>query len=337
MHNLKSRPMPGKRSGIQNWAEYTKITLYPSSVRSWRDAHSAIDNFAKWITERYNGLVTQKAVNEYGELLADTGNSPSTINTKLCYVSRLLITMGEKFQIPYVTRKKVRKWWLTDELWVKLKAWLEGGDGRSELVKENANLLLDYIMWERETGLRVEESLRLLPDDFVKDFHSLVVPGTKTVESGVIIPLSNEARAIAMRRAAGSRHIFNGRTYVDKRLFDISYTDLRDAWNECRKFLGVDTDPTSTLKSLRRTFAANCLLNKEMPAAMIQELMRHTDLQTTMGYLKLVGLADNQQTRDMLNRGAAKLAVDNGPFTPASAAYALNHYTFFAVSAEFLP
>lgn len=75
-------------------------------------------------------------------------------------------------------------------------------------------------------------------------------------------------------------------------------------WEEVREALGEQDNPTATLKGLRRTFGVRCL-RKGMPMRIIQELMRHTSEETTRQYLEVFGLADNPETRKMLNQGRA--------------------------------
>jgi integrase len=211
----------------------------------------------------------------------------------------------------YATRSKQAKWHMTDDQHVIVNQCLSVGFRRFG----EAGLMADYINWTLETGLRVEETLRLQWADFegmaAGAAPAIIVPGTKNEHSRVRIPISDVARAIIIRRyetTSGSN--------PSARLFDISYVRIKAIWNALRERLGVDADPTSTLKALRRNFALNAL-RKGLPPRIIQELMRHSSLETTMGYLRLLGMSDNPETRALLNRqiGAGRPASVNA--TPA--------------------
>lgn len=291
---------PALTGSIADWADYVKQTHYGPDKRSSRDAHFTIDNFVSGL--QHDGVVRPSSIgqdhlNRYVARCKANGNSASTINTKLCVITKLLTTMGnasvklQPLKVNFVPRPKQSKWWLNEEQAPKLLAWLRGIGQRPALCD-----LADYIEWTRETGLRVEETLRLLPSDFVNDYTSLIVPGTKNTRSEARIAISKRATEIMRSRLA----CMVNRADPQPRLFNIAYRDLRDAWQEARKFLCVQDDPTSTLKSLRRSFAAEMMF-RGMDGIMLKNLMRHSDMKTTMGYLELVGLADNDRIRRFLD------------------------------------
>lgn len=296
--------MDTKTATLEQWAEYAK-QRYPSSVRSWQQAHSSFDMFVRFAKAQFvpsgnprPSQMTTSLMARYRDTLVAASLSPSTINTRLSYAKRMLDIIGEhvKFEpitVPYVTRTKPRKWWLTEERWADLKLWLMACKQQD---------MIDYIEWTLETGLRVEETLRLLPSDFTDSYTTLIVPGTKTEGSAVRLPISKQATQLILNRLSRAK-------FGEQRIFDIPYHTLRRKWEDCRTKLGVADNPTSTLKSLRRSFAGRCLLDKDMSAPMIQGLLRHTDIQTTMSYLRLVGLMDNPQTRAKLDGGRPPVPV----------------------------
>lgn len=306
-----------------DWQQANLIAnRYSSGMRSATDARAGLHQFCEYLhlvrgVNAITGL-KQTDLDAYLTALKTMGNSPSTINTKMSLVSVLLdhafatlsvnalvgtALHGNRLKVPYVSRPKHNQWWLKQDDKAKLLDWLAGKEYTGLLLPfTGAPLMAKYIRWTVATGLRVEETLRLLPADFdglESATPALIVPGTKTTGSRVRIPLSNEAAEIAIQLI--NRFDQPGKVPPTRRLFDVDYRWLKDRWNDCRKFLKVENNPTSTLKALRRNFAAECLL-KGIPANLIQELMRHTSLETTMGYLKLIGMTDNQATRDMLNR-----------------------------------
>lgn len=278
--------------------------------RSQKDSMSACRAFIKCCIEL--GIssamgIEQDMINVYAEGMAAAGLSASTRNTRLVAVKgfidhcrleamRLGYTHANKyadFNYPYATRKKVSKWHMRDEHYASAMLALPNIAANAE----EAQLVKDYIDWTHEVGLRVEESLRLLPEDFEyigSERPALIVPGTKNDHSRVRIPISNKAALIIARRQQQV-------TPRSRRIFDISYMRLYAIWNALRRVMGVENDRTSTLKSLRRSFAAGAL-RKGLSARIIQELMRHSSLETTMEYLRLIGMSDNDETRALLNR-----------------------------------
>ena len=283
------------------WCTYTEVTHYTPDKRSSPDNHRVLDKIDAYFGPgKVIGALTQADVVHWRDAMRVQGLAASTINTRLCVLAKVLAIAAEYGytsqvgKMPFVSRQRVLKWWLTPEAWQKeLEPWL--------VLQPWGEDMADYIEWTLETGLRVEETLRLLPSDFPQA-TTLEVPGTKSVGSAVRIGISDRAAAIVNRRRqmhTDSGTIFNP---TAKRIFDVPYHVLKSRWNACRKVLGVEDNPTATLKSLRRSFAARCILQKAIPGPLLKELMRHSNMATTMEYLKLVGFTDNDETRALLNR-----------------------------------
>jgi integrase len=127
--------------------------------------------------------------------------------------------------------------------------------------QERRDLLADYIEWTCCTGLRVEENLRLTWAGIIfgaEERVSVLVPGTKTSAAQATLPLGKAmADLLGRRRAAsaGERQVFA----------PLTYDSLRDAWEHCRKWLGVEHIPTSTAKALRRSAARYLSVERNMP------------------------------------------------------------------------
>lgn len=259
--------------------------------------------------------IEQRHIDCYVLGMENRALSASTINTRLvavkAYVDHLIAychkqglpaiaTTLSALKFGYKTRKKQAKWHMTDSQRITAMDHLQMDDVC--LNDEERKLVWAYIDWTIETGLRVEETLRLLWSDFEgigTERPALNVPGTKNEHSAVRIPISLEAATIIQQRYT----VIAGSSWPGKasRLFDISYRRLHTIWDRLREAMGVADDPTSTLKALRRNFAAGAL-RKGLPARIIQELMRHSNIETTMGYLRLIGMSDNDETRALLNR-----------------------------------
>ena len=174
---------------------------------------------------------------------------------------------------PTIPRKL--KWWLNPEQEATVLAHLADRYGQ---VWED---LADYIRWASATGLRVEESLELRWSDIHQrgDRTFMTVPGLKTHMAQATLPVSAEAAAIlAKRRPLGGT-----------RVFDQSYHQMQRAWAQARLCLGLPNPYVATLKALRRTAARSLHSTKGMPLDMTRQYLRHENVETTMGYLRLTG------------------------------------------------
>lgn len=193
------------------------------------------------------------------------------------------------------------KWALNESSEASVLAWLRDPKKASARFRwskhEDYRLrceLADHIEWTCLTGLRVEESLRQVWGDitFKRDPVTnelspkgmvIMVDGTKTQASRAPLPLSEKAGSILIRR-----HMQALDQGLDARIFPESYRDLADLWRECRQFLGI-SNPTCTLKALRRSAARYLHSERGMPLDKLRQYLRHENLQTTIGYLKIAG------------------------------------------------
>lgn len=240
------------------------------------------------------------------------GTAPGTVNHRI----RTLSAMGVSVTGAWARRTRALKWYLTDEQYERMVELLtpkEGevrrgavvgsvGEGRFTFpihhlpreTRENREnrIFLQYAAWARETGLRVEESLRVRRSHFSDHFRSIKVPGTKTAGAEATLPLSTAAQAIAARA-------FSGRDGVDVPMFPLSYTTLGEIWRRVRAALGI-TDKGATLKAFRRSAARQLHAQQGMPLDILRQYLRHGDVQTTMGYLKLTGGYSEEETRRWL-------------------------------------
>jgi integrase len=241
------------------------------------------------------------------------GNMNSTMKGKLsklktmCNIAKEQVPRLASRGVPIYRFPKIRrlKWWLTPEARVELLAYL-----RDELGRHIPADCIEFICF---TGCRVEEALKLRQSHFSgldTDKPTWTVPGTKTDNSQRTLALSNIAANIARRRIGEIMEVGPqscptcGRAYPidhDARLFQVSYAEMKRLWaRRCRPFLGVPaTVQTCTLKALRRSFAAMATSNG-MPTERLQHYLRHRKIETTIGYLELVGTHDIEEARKWL-------------------------------------
>lgn len=211
--------------------------------------------------------------------------APATINNRL----RDLSIIGVNTSGCWQRVKLPLKWWLRPEECNRLLVWLR------EPPRErfaHAHLLADYIEFVSHTGLRVEENLRLRWLDvhlsiFTDEKGALVsrseitVPGTKTSSAQATLPMAIAPAIILRKRKELAEPLA---THV----FPINYYSLQRAWIRARNFIGAGTNPLATLKALRRTAARHLTVNG-MPTEMVRHYLRHEDIETTLGYLRLTG------------------------------------------------
>lgn len=154
-----------------------------------------------------------------------------------------------------------------------------------------------FVRWTTRTGLRIEETLRLKWSDvsgYDGPHWRVTVPGLKTVASQATLPLSLEATAILRDELEGPGDAnalvfgFDGAPGRGAACGG-GYIKVRQLWQECREFLGVADNPLATLRSFRRSAARNLHVTKGMPIDLVRSYLRHGNIATTMGYLRLTG------------------------------------------------
>lgn len=229
----------------------------------------------------------------------ERGNSNSTINHHLSYLSTIN-EVAIKRKPPVCSPNAVmpierlpvaikEKWWLRIEDLERVTEWFrERGDA----------LFADLIEIIAKQGFRIEEALRLEVRHFTAldtEEPWILVPGTKTEKSQGSIPLFDFARPVVDRcleRAKRNRW---------KTLFPMTLRQARERWLLAREFLGVSHIPTSTMRALRRTFAAYAN-GVDMTTRNIQKVLRHSTIVTTEGYLQLTGSNELEGARNSMKK-----------------------------------
>lgn len=256
----------------------------------------------------------------YGE-----GIAPATINCRLnCLAAMGVNVEGTRVKVP-----KVRKWWLNPEAQEAVTAWLRSAPlGAKKWSAQTREQVADFIDWTVWTGLRIEESLRVCRADVTahtdarKQYeaihagtaippthmsicpsrtsldYSLTVQGTKTAGSQATLPLSSDAADLLRRRLPLRQYPHVPST--GEKLFTITYDELLAIWQTCRAFLGESDTDGATLKALRRSAARYLHTRRNMPLDMVREYLRHDDIETTMGYLRLTGGYGEEEMRKWL-------------------------------------
>lgn len=222
------------------------------------------------------------------------GLSPATITKRLNCLGAMGIDVGGNRP----TIKPALKWWLRPEEERRVLDYLSEHAPSRHLYRQVGL----FIAWTTRTGLRIEESLRLTTMDFTgllgpTDAMSFNVPGLKSHAAGnITLPLSNEAGEIAQALFwLDDDHVRIGP------MFEVTYSQLETVWGDLRsKCLMAADEPTCTLKALRRSAARHLHITKGMPLDMVRQYLRHEDIETTMGYLRLTGGYGTEEMRRWL-------------------------------------
>lgn len=187
--------------------------------------------------------------------------SPVTINRKLVNINQVLQFAHDR---EWIEKMPVLRWnpenngrirWLElseeERMFSLLKQWDE-----PEVAKFLRVLL--------ETGMRRGELLGLAPENIQGRWIRLWKTKTKTPRS---VPLTDAA----MECLEG----FSG--------WSVDINDLRRVWDKLRTEMGLSDDKDFVLHSLRHTKATR-LLSKTQNIAMVQKLLGHKKVQTTLRY-----------------------------------------------------
>jgi integrase len=287
------------------------------------------------IPRRYKGTRSQRRVEQYAEEaktrfahkrldeittddladLADEweakGNKASTINVKLSFYSAMFDEFKRELknpidprlpftppEIPWRESKREAKWWLTPELEAKVLKWCtEKGEG----------MLGDFIAFVTHTGCRVEEALRLQRHHFDLDAGTMTIPGTKTNDAQRTVPMMAEALAVVrhrFRHCGQDTYLFHfspadPRSLTEEVWVHRNYEVVKKKWRFVRAAFGLMRISTATPKALRRTFARRAN-DRGMPTEMLRDYMGHSDIATTVEYLRLVGGHNMQAMRSFV-------------------------------------
>lgn len=150
----------------------------------------------------------------------------------------------------------------------------------------------DYIEFVTMVGLRIEEALRLDTEGVSLDGSrpSFTVPGLKTSTAQASLPLPPAAAAVLRRRRKAVLAGIDEGAFQrgERRFWPYEYRWAAKWWDQSRFLIGA-TQPTATLKALRRNAARYLHVDLGMPLDMVRHYLRHEGIATTMEYLRLTG------------------------------------------------
>lgn len=187
--------------------------------------------------------------------------SDATINRKLVNIHQVFKYAVDR---DWMTKIPVIKWNRETEGRVR---WLGAAEEQQmfSLLEQWEELnVAKFLRVLIETGLRRGELLSLRPDQIDGNWIRLWVTKTKTPRS---VPLTEKAQE-ALKGFSG---------------WSIDVNDLRRVWEKLRAEMNLSDDKDFVLHSLRHTTATR-LLSKTKNVAMVQKMLGHKKIQTTMRY-----------------------------------------------------
>jgi site-specific recombinase XerD len=220
--------------------------------------------------------ITQQNVASFKHWLTEqpTLKTPSTRNKKLLCLSHLLKVAKREWglsNVPqvYVKLERVRngrKFIYTDEQIQQILSYFKSGSN---------DFMHDLTLYLSQTGLRLGEALRLTAADIRPEAKMVDVWQTKADEPRGI-PMTAPVQQLLTRRQD-----FSGETtfWVAKQ------------WSKMREALKLTAD--AKLHSLRHTFATR-LCEKGVDIQVVQRLLGHRNISTTMIYAKMTSKRLNE-------------------------------------------
>lgn len=195
--------------------------------------------------------------------------------------------------ISYLSESEIEK--LKNGIREKVESDLKTG---RQSKSRNAMWLIDFIDWQRYSGMRLSETLNLTPRDINTDNWHVTIGSksfsTKT-KSKQVLPIGNVEvlKEIAKKKITECRH-------PDERLF--KHKDQNRTYRTFKKYLkqALPEREEIHIHSLRHTCCIE-LLRKGVPIYTVQRWMRHSSIRTTQKYADLLAVDISEQVGKAFN------------------------------------
>lgn len=204
--------------------------------------------------------IDDKKVNYYLEELIKRGNSSATINAKLAYLSKALNYAHRTKLIAYKPFIPTRKITAAKDKFITKKEYkqmINYAKAREDLKELYWVLVLGY-----NTGIRIANILAILPEDIDNGYIRVYHNKTNKPYS---VPMNDAVKEIMQE--------FTG--------FTMNYKQIHYRYDLMIKELNLDK--RITIHTLRHTICSR-LIEKGVPLPVVQALMNHKNIQTTMRY-----------------------------------------------------
>lgn len=215
--------------------------------------------------------INSKVINKLIETLRAKGNTNTTINSKLAYISSLLTyalvneLITSKPHIPTFKITSTKDRYLDDDEISLLLVHCK---------EHNLWELYKVILIGLNTGMRINEILSLTPDSIDNGYIRIWTNKTNKPHS---IPMNSVVAEILK----------------DDVTFNLNYAQIQHQFKKVTRELNLSD---VTLHTLRHTFCSK-LVQKNIPLTTIQQLANHKSYTTTLRYAHLA----NKQLEDAVN------------------------------------
>lgn len=203
--------------------------------------------------------IDNKKINNYIQILKNKNNKPATINSKLMYLSKCLNyayrnnLIINKPYIPVLKIQATKDKYITDSELNKM----------IEYCNKTNQLELKYIILIGiNTGIRISNILAITGDDIENNYIRIYKNKTNKPYS---IPLNKTLKELLKD--------FNG--------FSLNYRQTEYRFKQMIKELELDNN--ITIHTLRHTTASK-LVQNNIPIPVIQQLLNHQSIKTTLRY-----------------------------------------------------
>lgn len=240
------------------------------------------DGFEALVKPQTIGHVTERMISRYATAMREKGHSPSTISGYLAYIKAALnwaagqriIHEAPKIVCPSIPKGVSRS---------KIRAAARITDADFQRLLEHAPTpgwkLLIAFAWH--CGLRRCEAMEVCGQNIDLERHTVLIPSNKgnDADAAAIIPPALDA----MLRRTYPDGIPNGRLITDVPADErVVSNEFRRKIATAAKVLGGGLGGLCTLHDLRRNYGSRWAA--KVPAQVLQRMMRHANISTTMSY-----------------------------------------------------
>lgn len=203
--------------------------------------------------------ITDKQVNKYFKELISRGNEPATVNNKMMYLSKILNYAHRTQQIQYKPYIPTMKLTAQKDIFIKPEEYQMMLDyaKQKDLIELYLIIVIGY-----NTGIRISNILSILPEDIQNNYIRIFRNKTNQPYS---VPM-NQAVQEALKDFKG---------------FSMNYRQAQYRFSTMIQELELDS--RITIHTLRHTTCSK-LVREGVPLPVVQALMNHKRITTTMRY-----------------------------------------------------
>jgi integrase len=217
--------------------------------------------------------VTAGDIDDMVNALSGRELANGTINRKLAALSKML-RHGQKrgwvTHLPEIVRRKEsehRIRWYSRKEEAAILAFFR---------RTHRQSMVDMVRFLIDTGVRLGEALQLRWQDASEGWVRVWGVESKGGRSRSV-PMTDRVQRIVNRRAKSSGE------EADRVFYDLDEWACEHAWRRCREALNMEDDKQFVLHTCRHTFATRAVQRK-VPIPVVQKLLGHADITTTMRY-----------------------------------------------------